>query len=422
MDDAIRAAARRITEAGESAPRPARDPVNLPAIRDWLGAMGDTNPAYERDGLAPPAMVQVWTMPGLRPAGSDPSDPLGAMSAVLDEAGFTSVVATNCEQTYDRYLRHGEQVTVRSRLTGVTGPKRTALGQGWFVTTQSTWFVAAEPVASMRFRVLKFRPGDPPPAVDPGAPMRPVISPDTAFFWAGTAAGELRVQRCGECGALRHPPGPACPQCGATKPEYAVASGAGRIHSFVVHRHPPLPGRRVPVVVALVDLAEGVRMVGELRGADPDEVRIGAPVRVEFVRLDEEVTLPAWRLEGPAEIPLPPWELAVTPTVVISTALATRDFQDVHHDRDAAVRRGGKDIFLNILTTTGLVQRYVTDWAGPGATLRGLAIRLGTPCHAYDTLTFTGRARDAGDGERVVTVSGRTAAGEHVAATVRVAS
>ncbi|OJF14775.1 hypothetical protein EDD30_0779 [Couchioplanes caeruleus] len=421
MDEAIHDAARRIIEAGESAPREARDPVNLPAIRGWLEAMGDTNPVYERDGLAPPAMVQVWTMPGLRPAALDPADPLRVMSAVLDDAGFTSIVATNCEQTYERYLRDGERLTVRGRLTGVSGPKRTALGEGWFVTTESIWSAGDEPVASMRFRVLKFRPGTAAPPADPGT-LRPVISPDTAFFWAGTAAGELRVQRCGECGALRHPPGPACPRCGATKPEYAVASGAGRIHSYVVHRHPPLPGRRLPVVVALVDLEEGVRIVGELRGADPDQVRIGAPVRVKFVRLDDEVTLPAWRLDAPAGTPLPPWELAVTPTVVISTALATRDFQDVHHDRDAAVRRGGRDIFLNILTTAGLVQRYVTDWAGPDVTLRGMAIRLGAPCHAYDTLTFTGQAREARDGERVVTVSGRTAVGEHVAATVRVAS
>ncbi|WP_242625363.1 MaoC/PaaZ C-terminal domain-containing protein [Krasilnikovia cinnamomea] len=132
--------------------------------------------------------------------------------------------------------------------------------------------------------------------------------------------------------------------------------------------------------------------------------------------------MPAWR---PADRPgnvLPPWELEVTPTVVISTALATRDFQDVHHDRDAAVRRGGRDIFLNILATTGLVQRYVTDWAGPGALVRGVAVRLGTPCYANDTLTFTGRAAPDTGGERVVTVSGRTARGEHVAATVRVTS
>ena len=114
---------------------------------------------------------------------------------------------------------------------------------------------------------------------------------------------------------------------------------------------------------------------------------------------------------------LPELRIEATPTFVVSTALATRDFQDVHHDRDAAVRRGSKDIFLNILTTNGLVQRYVTDWAGPEAVLRGIAIRLGTPCHPYDTLSFTGWA--SGD---EVTVSGRTAAGEHVAGTVRVAS
>ncbi len=79
---------------------------------------------------------------------------------------------------------------------------------------------------------------------------------------------------------------------------------------------------------------------------------------------------------------LPELVLDVTPTLVISTAIATRDFQDVHHDRDRAVQRGGKDIFLNILTTTGLVQRYVTDWAGPEALVRPIAIRLGVPCYA----------------------------------------
>jgi uncharacterized OB-fold protein len=289
MGDPITEAAERIMAAGEGPPRVARDPVNLPMVRNWLEAMGDTNPVYERDGVAPPAMTQVWTMRGLRPTGVE-EDPLAAMSAVLDEAGFTSVVATDCEQTYHRYLRHGEFVSVRSRLTGVTGPKRTALGEGWFVTTESTWYAGNEPIATMLFRILKFRP-----AVSAGI-LRPVVTTDTAFFWAGTAARELRVQRCGGCGARRHPPGPACPHCFADKPEYDVASGHGEVYSYVVHHHPPLPGRRLPVVVALVDLPEGVRMVGELLDADPPRVRIGAPVRVEFVRVDDELTLPAWRL------------------------------------------------------------------------------------------------------------------------------
>ena len=84
---------------------------------------------------------------------------------------------------------------------------------------------------------------------------------------------------------------------------------------------------------------------------------------------------------------------------MISSALATRDFQDVHHDRDRAVAGGAKDIFLNILTTTGLVQRYVAGWAGPDAIFRAISVRLGVPCHAGDTLTLTGEVT-ADDGGR----------------------
>jgi len=311
---AILQAAELIAAAGQSPPRLAPDPVNLPMIRHWTQAMGDGNPVYTdaaaaaasvHGGLvAPPAMVQVWTMRGLHPApdAGDGDDPLRLMTAVLDDAGFTSVVATNSEQEYYRYLRPGEQVTVRSSLEGVTGPKRTSLGEGWFVTTRSTWYVGDEAVAAMRFRVLKYRGGRSPGLTQrPGPPeaaadvLRPVVTPDTEFFWDGTARGELRIQRCGECGALRHPPGPMCPDCGAGRPGYVVAAGTGEVYSYVVHHHPPVPGRQVPFVVALVQLTEGVRMVGELLGADPERVRIGMPVRAGFVRVDGELTLPAWR-------------------------------------------------------------------------------------------------------------------------------
>jgi uncharacterized OB-fold protein len=286
--------ARRLIAAGDSAPRLARDPVNEPMINNWTEALGDANPAYPTQ--APPAMVQVWTMGGLHGQRAG-GDPLGAMSTVLDGAGFTSVVATDCVQTYARALRPGERLAIRSRLTDVVGPKRTALGEGWFVTTVSTWTVDDEPVAEMMFRILKFRP--PAPAPPPRDVPRPQVNRDTAYFWEGTAAGELRIQRCGACGALRHPPGPMCPRCGATRPEHVVASGLGEVYSFVVHHHPPLPGREVPFVVALVELEEGVRVLGELRGTGlgtgPDAVRIGLPVRVDFDRIDDELTLPAWR-------------------------------------------------------------------------------------------------------------------------------
>ena len=136
-------------------------------IHSWIEAIGDASPVYtdadfaaasvHRALVAPPAMIQVWTMPGLRGRRPD-DDPLSAMSLALDEAGFTSVVATNCDQVYHRYLRHGEQVRVRASLLDVTGPKRTALGEGWFVTTRSTWYAGDEPVAAMDFRILKFPP------------------------------------------------------------------------------------------------------------------------------------------------------------------------------------------------------------------------------------------------------------------------
>jgi hypothetical protein len=117
---------------------------------------------------------------------------------------------------------------------------------------------------------------------------------------------------------------------------------------------------------------------------------------------------------------LPEWHIEATPTFVISSAIATRDFQDVHHDRDAAVGRGSKDIFVNILTTTGLVERYVTDWAGPEALVRSVSIRLGVPCYAYDTLKFFGQVLSCGSDGIVVEVIGRGNLGDHVTGTVRV--
>ncbi|MFJ8911335.1 MaoC family dehydratase [Amycolatopsis sp. NPDC102389] len=120
----------------------------------------------------------------------------------------------------------------------------------------------------------------------------------------------------------------------------------------------------------------------------------------------------------PVGTELPPLKIEATPTFVVSTALATRDFQDVHHDRDAAVQRGSKDIFLNILTDTGLVQRFVTDWAGPEAFVRSIKIRLGVPCYAYDTLTFTGQVIESDGDDVVVSVSGVDSLGEHVVGTV----
>ena len=114
---------------------------------------------------------------------------------------------------------------------------------------------------------------------------------------------------------------------------------------------------------------------------------------------------------------LPELALHGDPTFIVSTALATRDFQDVHHDRDKAHAKGSKDIFVNILTDTGLVQRFVTDWAGPGAMVKSIALRLGVPWYAYDTVTFSGEVTAIEDGLITVKVTGSNSLGDHVIAT-----
>jgi len=311
----IRAEAARIAALGDSPRRPARDPVNEPMVRSWVEALDDHNPVYvdrkaaeasvHGELVAPPAMIQVWTMPGLRP---DPSvqdgDPLRMMMGALDAEGFTSVVATDSEQSYHRYLRMGEHLEVSTRLEEVVGPKRTALGEGWFVTTVSTWWVGDEAVGRMRFKVLKFRPRDQAQRAQTpsaGPVLRPAVNRDTAFFWEGTQQGELRIQQCRSCGALRHPPGPLCTQCGSPVRGHVVASGRGTVYSFVVHHHPPVPGKELPLVIALVDLEEGVRMLGELHDVDPGSVEVGQPVRSRMERVDDELTLPQWVPAEPEE-------------------------------------------------------------------------------------------------------------------------
>ena len=114
---------------------------------------------------------------------------------------------------------------------------------------------------------------------------------------------------------------------------------------------------------------------------------------------------------------LPPLTLEISPTFIISTALATRDYQDVHHDRDKAQAKGSKDIFVNILTDTGLVQRYITDWAGPTATIKSIFLRLGVPWYAYDTVTFRGEVIAIDDGLITLNVVGSNSLGDHVIAT-----
>ncbi len=307
----IQGSIAEITSTVVAKQRDARDPVNLPTIKTWVEALGDRNPIYTDEAaaraaghpglVAPPAMIQVWTMFGL--SGERPTDdPMGPLMELFDGAGYVGVVATNCEQTYHRYLRPGEQVSIASEMRDVVGPKQTALGEGWFINQHITWRVGDEDVAEMAWRILKFKPRESeqapsavPDDLDPDAMMRPALSRDTAFFWEGVAAHELRVQRRPD-GTLQHPPTPAVWQDKDQPIDYVVASGKGTVYSFVVHHAPKVPGRTLPFVIALVELEEGVRMLGELRNVDHADVTIGMPVHATYIDFPAGDAGPEWTL------------------------------------------------------------------------------------------------------------------------------
>ncbi|MCL7426305.1 MaoC family dehydratase [Streptomyces sp. NPDC057806] len=117
---------------------------------------------------------------------------------------------------------------------------------------------------------------------------------------------------------------------------------------------------------------------------------------------------------------LPPLTVPVTRTLIVAGAIASRDYQDVHHDPELARRKGSPDIFMNILTTNGLVGRYLTDHFGPTAVLRTLSIRLGAPNHPGDTLVLTGRVEEVDGDTATVRVVGTNSLGAHVTGTATV--
>jgi uncharacterized OB-fold protein/acyl dehydratase len=288
-------------------------PIGEAMIHHWCDAMGDRNPVYT-DGegaaasshgrvVAPPTMLQAWTMPGLRRRTRPPG---GDMVSIFEEAGFIGVVATNSDQEYLRYLAVGDRVSETVRLESVSELKKTALGAGHFVTNLSEFRDAAgELVATMRFRMLFFRPASPPAASrGEGAASghhrhprpRPAITDDTRFFWEGARRGELLFQQCADCGALRHPPGPMCPDCQSLAWEAHRSSGRGVIYSYVRHFHPHIPPFEAGHPVALIELEEGVRLVADLVDAKDEEIAIGRAVEVVFNQVDDELILPQFRL------------------------------------------------------------------------------------------------------------------------------
>jgi acyl dehydratase len=275
--------------------------------------------------VAPPTMLQAWTMHDRReiPPSPGPDYAEAELMERLGEQGFVGVVATNCEQRYERPVRPGESIVSQATIVDIAGPKRTGLGEGFFVTTETEYLDdAGERIGSMLFRILRYR-----------------VAP-------------------------REGVAPAVPE-----PERISANPTD--------------------------------VVGRSLG----------PVTLETRRYDGVSV-------GDA---LEPLEIPVTPTLIICGAIASRDFNVLHHDRDRAKAAGAPDIFMNILTTNGLVGRYVSEWAGPEASIEQVAIRLGAPNYPYDTFRLTGavKSRDVLDGKRLVEIElrGANSLGDHVTGT-----
>ncbi len=316
-------------EVGERQHGP--DLVNAPMIRHWCEAMGDTLPIYTNEAaaaasahseiVAPPTMLQAWVMRGMDVSKGRPDSIYSDLLNKLDSAGYTSTVAVNCEQEYERYLRVGDKLSMRTTIDSISPEKKTGLGIGFFVTSRQSYYDADDQlVGTMLFRILKFRPpvkaaveaaveAVPAPAEALMAPVqaapsekprarrpRPTPTEDGLFFFEAAKTGKLMVQRCQACQHYQFPPHAACQECQSFDVQPTEVSGKGEIYSFVITHYPQVPSFEYPLPVALIELAEGPRLISNIVGIDPEAIQIGLPVEVTFVECDDDLTLPMFKV------------------------------------------------------------------------------------------------------------------------------
>ncbi|MHA7836095.1 MAG: bifunctional MaoC family dehydratase N-terminal/OB-fold nucleic acid binding domain-containing protein [bacterium] len=296
-----------------------RDPVNEPMIRQWCDAMGETHPAYldpeaakqtvHGEIVAPPTMLQAWVMEGwtMHEGYDEPRNEQQRLHKLLADHGYTGVLGTNTEEVYTRYPRLGETVTAETVIDEISEEKATGAGIGYFITTKTRFTNQdGEDLGSMSFRVLRFKPAQEQEAVsDAGGEetvaqkpsrIKPPMGRDNGWWWEKVAAdGCLPIQRCKECGKLRHPPRPMCDACGSQAWDAIEASGKGSIHTFTVIHHPQFPGYEYPIVSIIVDLEEGERIASALVDCEPENCRIGMPVEVVIHEDDDGFKIPFFR-------------------------------------------------------------------------------------------------------------------------------
>jgi len=341
----------------------AREPISQTTVRQLTDVLGDRNPVYTDPEFAarsihgelvvPPTALQVFSLPGLAPKpGRHLIDPDGTrrfvlapgghkipgdrpekvmldeLHELLEGEGYTSPAVTNGWYEYRRYLRPGDHLSFSApSVEEFFGPKRTALGEGYFITiSQDVKDQTGDVVGVMRHRFIRFKPRT-----------------------GGNNGGGESVE---------------------------------------------LPSS--------FPWKEPIEELGD-RTIAPEPT--WETLRFDQVAVGDE---------------LPKLVIELTPTLIIATAIATQDYQDVHHDRDMVQRRGHPDVFMNILTTTGFAGRFITDWAGPEALIQAAGIRLGVPNYPYGEMTISGRVTEreeqpTGDrGTLTVEVRGVNKLGTHL--------
>ncbi len=304
-------------EIGEPTPGP--DEVNAPMIRHLVETVGDRNPIYTDPALAaqsvhggivaPPTMLQAWVMVGIEGPKREGDGPYERMNALLFSKGFTSVVGTNSDQIYHRYLRPGDRLTMRTVIDSISDEKTTGLGTGHFVTTRQDYYDAAnELVGSMMFRIFRFRPKARAATPKPKPPRpRPATTHDTQWWFDALKEGRVCAQRCASCGVLRFPTGPMCPSCRSLAWKPVDMPLAGTIHSYIVTHYPQVPSFDYPLPVLLVDLDADpkghpgdrpVRLVVNTVDNSMDGVEVGARVRIVIEKCDDDLSLPFAVVDG----------------------------------------------------------------------------------------------------------------------------
>lgn len=286
------------------------NPVSRTQIWQWCSAMGDNNPLYLDDeyrkntefdaATAPPTMMQMWSMRDVN--GNDgpgsSTDNMFEILTTLEGFGYEGIMAVSYDQTFHRYLQEGDRAHHYSTIVNISDLKTTGVGKGFFITQLAEFMdqndekFAEALITYFKYQVPKKQPGAKKAPLGKINRIHPVENHDNAHFWQGLRDGKLLIQKCDDCGELRHPPQPMCEHCQSLNWSTIESKGKGTVYTYTVMHYPEIPPFDYPNAIVLVDLEEGVRIVSQLIGTKPDDIEIGMKVEMKLTEVQEDMTLP----------------------------------------------------------------------------------------------------------------------------------